>query len=89
MALKVLKSGPAKPRVEEGKLLVIVTGENHNELLSPEAKKVAWNYRFDTKCPSGFGQAGIEAQSGVQEFDLDKDGKKKALGRAFVLTAGL
>ncbi len=48
---------------------------------------MAWNYRFDKGCPSGFGQAGIEGLSGVHDVALKDD--KTALGRTFVLTAGL
>ena len=93
MSLKVVKSGKYKPCIEEGKLHVTVTGDSHEELLSPEAKKVAWNYRFDKGCPSGFGNAGVEGISGVNELELSDAKKgakaKKGLCRAFALTAGL
>lgn len=84
--MQVIKTGAYAPKLVEGKLVVTVRGDNHTELYSPDAKKTAWDFRFDKSCPSGFGQAGIDAVSGASTI---KVGNKSEVARQFVLTPGL
>jgi hypothetical protein len=86
MSLKLVTKGSNGPKIDEGKLFIVVTGDSHDELLSPAAKKTAYDFRFDKECPSGFGQAGIEVASGIITI---LEAKHEKLARVFKLTPGL
>ena len=55
--MKIIKTGEFKPRDAEGYLYLAIEGDSPSELMSLDAKKLAWNARFE----HGFGNAGIES----------------------------
>jgi len=70
--MKIIKKGPLKPSITDGYLFIAVEGEEPGELNSLDAKKLAWNDRFN----HGFGNAGIEVWRAPFPLDLPKDAKE-------------
>ena len=78
--MKIIKKGDLKPRTEEGCLYIAVEGGSPAELSGLDAKKLAWNERFN----HGFGTAGIEGWRAPFPIETPKDSKKAATKYAIV-----
>ena len=71
--MKIIKTGEFKPKIEEGNLFIAVEGDSPAELQGLDAKKLAWNSRFE----HGFGNAGIEGWRAPFPLPSKDNGKKK------------
>ena len=91
MSLEIITKGKHAPKVNEEthKLHIMVVADTHDELDSPTAKRLAYDYREDRACPPTFGGAGIEGISGTIMVDGRTKDDDQRPAREFVLTKGM
>ena len=84
MSVKIMKSADHKPRMMDGQGYVDIEADEVQELYSLEAKKMAYDHRFEM----GMSNAGIEAWSSPAALEGTKN-KPQKFFRVFRLTPGL
>lgn len=91
MSLEIITKGKHAPRVNEEthKLHIMVVADTHDELESPSAKRLAYDYRENKACPPTFGAAGIEGVSGTFMVAGRTEDADQRPAREFVLTKGM